>query len=121
MLTLLTLRAYTPPMTQNTALGMADYDADYDAPEVPRKGVSAEQQAVIVGLDDLDAAEKAKALDTLSDVATGDYYWPLADLDEAMQHYGLAKGSDGLWHDAMVLIDPEHPENGYEFDPSSVR
>lgn len=103
-----------------SALPMSEYDADYDAPEVARKGVSAEQQAIVVACD-LTDAEKAKALDTLSDAATGDRFWPLVDLADDMQHYGLAQGSDGLWRDAMVLVDPEHPENGYEFDPSSVR
>lgn len=105
------------------AAPMSDYDADY-SPEDPREGVSVEQQAIIVGLEDLTDREKAEALDKLSALATGDHYWPrLQELidTEFAELYGLAKGSDGLWHDAMVLIDPERPENGTEFDPSSVR
>jgi len=108
-------------MTQTYGPGMDLMDADYDAPEAPRKGVSAEQQAIVLACD-LTDTEKAKVLDTLSDVATGDFYWPLANLaDEMGNLYGLAQGSDGLWHDAMVPTDPEDPELGYQFDPDSVK
>lgn len=99
-----------------SALAQSDYDPDFPSPTEPREGVSPEQQALIVALD-LSEIEKAKALNLLSDLAQG----VRIDVDEDMANlYGLTQGSDGLWRDAMVLIDPARPELGYQFDPSVV-
>lgn len=95
---------------------MSDYDADYESFLAPREGVSPEQQAVVLMLD-LSEIEKAKLMNLLADLAQG----VRIDVDDEMADlYGLAQGSDGLWRDAMVLIDPARPELGYQFDPASV-
>lgn len=95
-------------------------DTDYADPADPRAGVSPEQQALLLALDHLTHAEQAGVLDLLSERATGDHYWPRAEenfAEELATLYGLARGSDGLWRDAMV----QDKDGDWVFDPSSVR
>ena len=86
---------------------------------LPFKHVAQEQQDLILGLDHLTDGEKASVLSTLDDIASGDYWWPRTEeqLHDSMADvYGLVKGSDGLWRDALV---PDG-QGGWVLDPASV-
>jgi hypothetical protein len=86
---------------------------------LPFRHVAEEQRALILGLDHLSDSEKASVLSTLDDIASGDFFWPRTEeqLHDSMADvYGLVRGSDGLWRDALV---PDG-KGGWVLDPSVV-